>query len=76
MSYRDRRHVYLQIPNLVLLRKRPETTHAQQRLPLNANALGVLQRPLRRIKTFDEAETVFVMVRQNYKLYANIGFSK
>lgn len=37
---------------------------------------GILKRPWRRVKKFDETEIVFVMVRRNYKIYTNIGFSK
>jgi len=38
--------------------------------------LGLLQRPWKRVTKFDEPETVFVMVRRNYKVYANLGITR
>lgn len=38
--------------------------------------MGILQPPWKRVKKHEEKETVFVMVRRNYKVSANIGFSK
>jgi len=37
---------------------------------------GLLQRPWRRVKKHDKPETVFVMVRRNCKVYANLGITR
>lgn len=39
------------------------------------NTLGLLQNLWRRVKRSEESESVFVMVKSNYKIQANIGFS-
>lgn len=38
--------------------------------------LGILQRRWWRVKRSEEPETLFVMVKRNYKIYANIGFNR
>ena len=37
---------------------------------------GLLQRPWRRVRRPTEPDTVFVMVRRNYKVYANLGITR
>lgn len=62
---------YSTILPLRLQRESEPTMHTKKDL---INNMGIFQRPWRRVKKHDEAETFFFMVRRNCKVYANIGF--